>query len=398
MDTVNEFRQDFPAVTICNLNSVRKEFEHCLKRQLNYDNCASVSPNQMVPEKTSPHLTKPNCFVDKIYSKEHQDFAYMVNSLSFINESSRILYGHQAESFIRSCSFNGESCSHTDFQVFNDIVNGNCFTFNMASEEKTPMKTSFIGPNGGLELELNVEPEEYLSSTRSIGAKVIIHDPYHDPNTQDEGVYVSPGFETSVALSRITMERLPPPYKDHCFDYKAEESQKKCSLRCFQEAIYAHCFCNFPQGIIIEGVRMCDLTDPEDFCCMNRKVEDENCDCPLPCTTTSYETKLSTALWPSNAFFQDNFYLLSAELGLDAFETFREANLRVKVYYDTLEHSIYKQKPMFENSEVLSQIGGQMSLWLGFSLVALFECVENLILLCQYRRGKVDINKESESK
>ncbi|GIX77048.1 FMRFamide-activated amiloride-sensitive sodium channel [Caerostris extrusa] len=68
--------------------------------------------------------------------------------------------------------------------------------------------------------------------------------------------------------------------------------------------------------------------------------------------------------------------------------------IKLKVYYDTLEQLTYEQKPMFEDSEVLSQVGGQMGLWLGLSLAAMFECLENIVLLWHYRRQQ---SKETEN-
>ncbi|GIX91888.1 FMRFamide-activated amiloride-sensitive sodium channel [Caerostris darwini] len=58
--------------------------------------------------------------------------------------------------------------------------------------------------------------------------------------------------------------------------------------------------------------------------------------------------------------------------------------VKLKVFYQTLEESFYKQEPMFQESELFSQLGGQLGLWLGISLVALFECVENISHLVHY--------------
>ncbi|GIX86166.1 FMRFamide-activated amiloride-sensitive sodium channel [Caerostris extrusa] len=62
----------------------------------------------------------------------------------------------------------------------------------------------------------------------------------------------------------------------------------------------------------------------------------------------------------------------------------KPSSKKLKVFYQTLEESFYKQEPMFQESELFSQLGGQLGLWLGISLVALFECVENISHLVHY--------------
>ncbi|XP_035228122.1 acid-sensing ion channel 1-like [Stegodyphus dumicola] len=389
VDTVSEFSQTFPAVTICNLNAVRKRFIPCILQELSYEECNESLYTNQSKDQFQFNVSQPNCFKEtkKTFNPETLETMWFYFLYSKIDADSRKNYGHQKETFITSCSFNHEICSHENFTLYQDPAFGNCYTFNKGYDNKPPLTTSFIGPNGGLQLELDLETTEYFWLTDRVGTWVVIHDPYDDPEPSEEGLSVSPGFETNIAVSKITFSRLPYPYKDKCIPYQSGDNQRKCEAKCFRDAMYSACSCQLPFQDVARDARYCDLENDAEICCIFQKVKEiENkCQCPLECEISSYDIKISNAMWPSEAYITPRM--------VDAFdenisrEEFRKFSLKLKVYYDTLQHVIYRQKPMFDDSEVLSQIGGQMGLWLGVSLIAIFECVENLVLVWQFWRN-----------
>lgn len=133
------------------------------------------------------------------------------------------------------------------------------------------------------------------------------------------------------------------------------------------------------------GIPQCDLTDPSIMCCLAMIVNQKySCDCPLPCEETVYQTQLSSSLWPTKSYYKENKILcVKTNATSLSYDKFRETRLRVRVFYDTLDYLVYRQCPMYQSSESFSQIGGQMGLWLGMSLVFIFECLECTAAFCR---------------
>lgn len=383
IDAMNLFNLEFPGVTICNLNNVKRTYFHCILDKLDVEECNSTNSldSSNADWKSSAKWNHSFC-LDELGEPLNKEFLERIHFLSLylsLNESSKIQYGHQGEDFIKYCAFNGEECSHTDFIIFVDDAFGNCFSFNNANRSKAPFQTSFVGPNSGLHLELDVQNNEYVWLSQSVGARVVVHDPYQNPTPHDQGINVSPGFETSIGLSKIMFRRLEYPYKDKCKVYERGDSKKLCDSVCHQKMVSEFCGCSKGQF-----EKHCDITNITELCCVYRGRKDEEnitCDCPLECVLSNYELKISSGVWPADPRNIGNENLRTlAEI--------RETRVKVKIYYETLEQIVYQQKAMFEDSEVLSQIGGQMGLWLGLSLAAMFECLENIVLFCHYRSRK----------
>ncbi|GIX77045.1 FMRFamide-activated amiloride-sensitive sodium channel [Caerostris extrusa] len=276
IDSVNYFNQIFPGVTICNLNSVRIQYLNCVIQRRDYENCKSdkyIGPDNLT---AAVSWSSPYCFEEEgtTLSDEFVERIQFMSLYFSLDEISRFMYGHQSEQFIQSCSFNGEECSHEDFTPHPDNIYGNCFTFNKANETKNPLKTSFVGPNSGLTLELNVESEEYSWLTKSVGARVVIHDPYQEPTPEDQGINVSPGFETVLGLSRVAMNRLPYPYKDRCQNYEKGISKRHCDMTCNRKKISRFCDCSIPYSTLESG-RYCNYNNITELCCVYQAQKEE---------------------------------------------------------------------------------------------------------------------------
>ena len=58
----------------------------------------------------------------------------------------------------------------------------------------------------GLALELNAQQAEYMVGiTTTAGFKVVIHDPKVMPFPEDEGISISPGFESSIGIRVVSI-------------------------------------------------------------------------------------------------------------------------------------------------------------------------------------------------
>lgn len=365
----------FPGVTICNRNAIQREFEVCVLKNISYEKCRSSLPKLESEDKTVKTCSKEESNTTAFCTLEN--IAQLALNL---DAESRLKYGHQRENFIQSCSFDQVPCSYEDFRVSSSSRYGNCFTFNFQEQK---LHTNITGQMGGLQLIINIEQLKYSTFTSSSGIIAQVHDPYTVPDADREGIYVSPGFETDITNTKDLDSRLPPPYKDKCRLYDRGISQKMCKDGCLEKITLSECHC-YLKPHDREDFPMCNITSPSVVSCMDRaneKFYSDFCDCPISCEEITYKLRVSSLTWPDKSSY---VAVQSAENNvknlLERYSIFKETHLKLKLHFDTFDYTLFKRSPMYINSELFSQIGGQIGLWLGLSLIFLFEIIEKIIL------------------
>nr|XP_042901309.1 degenerin deg-1-like [Parasteatoda tepidariorum] len=378
----------FPAVTICNLNRMKVLYESCINDDIMEKGC--------IPSRGQVGVGKPA----DIGSYGKQDISERRSLLScngtFNNESLSKLYlifkylrmsnknrrfvGYEASELVKFCSFNMQLCSSKDFKYFQSLRYGNCYTFNSSSKYgKKYVTFSKTGYKSGLELLLNLGLNEYMSTASKSGMRISVHHASEAPNPEVNGVDIYPGFETSIVLKQMAIQRLPAPYKDRCIQYNSrinESSEEECMKLCLQILSFEICGCIDPTLILIPGMKHCNIFNMSDICCLdgvqdNTTRHELSCDCPPSCYAVSYSNEISKA-----RLSKTDGILSNKSKG-----NFMNHYARLKVFYSTFTHNTFKQLPMFKESEIFSHLGGELSLWLGLSLFAIFEIMEALISL-----------------
>ncbi|XP_076330960.1 acid-sensing ion channel 4-A-like [Tachypleus tridentatus] len=263
LDVENNLELEFPAVTVCNLNGLRKSVL-MLQQHVNPNedlfNLLLVAgilsmdyPKSIIvfPSRSAVSSCKRN---DQDKSQSYSDIRRFFNILHKLNTTLRQKLGHQAQDFIKKCTWMDEDCSYRNFTIFTSYLYGNCFTFNADwSNTSETKKVKSVGALSGLTLELNLERDEYLDEiTSTVGARVVVHDSRIVPQPENEGIDISPGLQTSVMVSKVTFERLPPPYKDRCRNYHKDESHGPATR-------HLDCFFDCLQDL---SLRLCNCTDP----------------------------------------------------------------------------------------------------------------------------------------
>ncbi|GFR83359.1 amiloride-sensitive sodium channel subunit gamma [Elysia marginata] len=113
--------------------------------------------------------------------------------------SIRFQMGHQISDMLLQCTFAGRTCVDSNFTLQLSGRYGNCFTL-----QYPKFVTRISGPTDGLQLKLFLETDEYVPGVaNSKGIQVVIHDQDTIPFPEDEGVAVSAGTETFIALRRV---------------------------------------------------------------------------------------------------------------------------------------------------------------------------------------------------
>lgn len=393
---------DFPAVTICNQNRVNSKFAECLGKGVNFDGCVvqvlwnekfpkdSVKSDDRQPFPMPERKLMPSCVIKKLDAKLYSRFKFL-SLYSQLSDNQRLVIGHQQFDIIKSCSFNGWKCSIEDFKVVRNLRYGNCFTFtqrNMMLPDGSSSPTVLLPK--GLELELNTELFNYISETQVTGLRVVIHDSNEDSSPDQSGVNISPGFETTIGLVQSQTKRLPYPYKDNCVMYGTDTesrytSQDACLRRCIQERSLSNCGCTDLTLPAIDEGEHCNLRNVTQMCCLDKSLKDLieegfSCACLQPCVSTNYKAVISRSVWPSKAYFMKK--KLSYPHFIDTkLNEYKRSHAKLKVVYSTLGRRSFVKTPKFHDSELLSNLGGELGLWLGFSMFAIFELGEILYRL-----------------
>lgn len=422
----------FPAVTICNLNRMKSTYSECKNKAwkkciedkfLSVSNIIATTYVRAFSETNLYDTWSSNTpFFDEEYRRNAQSF---LSDYAKLDKISRRCYGHLFHEFINTCTFQSKSCRDNDFSFHQSLQFGNCYTFKGQSWKTKDVLRS------GLEIELNIEEQQYISLTKSSGIRLVVHNPNELPHPEENGINVSPDFETHVAVTKISHKRLPKPYRDGCREYDSdknralEKSQYECILSCMHRHSLSMCCCVDPL-LPHEGMRACDLKSEIDMKCLRKVLDalsDRNlsCDCPMPCISSSYNLLISSSALPSdvgnnrnsklgtlepecmyefdffnnkiiygdgsenNVSYSYDFPKVIFNYRKRKFVNTTKSRLKIKIYFSSLDHAIYSQKATYSAFEFFAHLGGNINLWLGLSIATIFEIAGNVLtVICCY--------------
>ncbi|XP_050960510.1 acid-sensing ion channel 2 isoform X3 [Labeo rohita] len=364
----------FPAVTVCNLNTYR--FTRLTQNDLYHagELLALLDVHLQIPE---PHLAEPHVLA---FLTEKSNFTnYRPKPFSMREFTERV--GHDLKEMMLYCRFQGQECSHQDFKtVFTRY--GKCYMFNAAEEGKTLRTTMKGGTGNGLEIMLDIQQDEYLpvwgeteETAFEAGVRVQIHSQAEPPFVHELGFGVAPGFQTFVATQEQRLTYLPPPWGE-CVSRALDSglfqvySVSACRIECETRYIVENCNC-----------RMVYMPGDSPYCTPEQykdcaepalaalsAVEGTNCICRSPCNMTRYNKELSMVKIPSKTSAR---YL---EKKFNRSEKYITDNILVlDVFFEALNYETIEQKKAYEVAGLLGDIGGQMGLFIGASILTILE-------------------------
>ncbi|KAJ7385391.1 ligand-gated sodium channel [Desmophyllum pertusum] len=103
--------------------------------------------------------------------------------------------------------------------------------------------------------------------------------------------------------------------------------------------------------------------------------------CPPPCSQEEFKVSTSYAIWPSETY--EDYYqaelekrgkFVWADVG-----SYRKNVLKVQVFFEELNVEVINGRKIIWN--FASDIGGQLGLWIGFSVLTIAEFLEFFMLL-----------------
>uniref|UniRef100_A0A8C4SLW5 Sodium channel epithelial 1 subunit gamma n=1 Tax=Erpetoichthys calabaricus TaxID=27687 RepID=A0A8C4SLW5_ERPCA len=277
--------------------------------------------------------------------------------------------GYSAEEFISTCTFNEAMCSLRNFTQSYHPTLGNCYTFNSGYDGEI-IQSSTAGIKNGLIVVLNLGLEDYnpfLSSSE--GAIIMIHNQNEHPFIEDLGIMIQTAKETSIGLQFMESHKLGEPYSSCTEDgtdvsvnnlYNKTYSLQVCLHSCFQKEMTLQCGCAHFHYPLPAEAQYCNYNAFPDWSKYTVRSQVHFSQESYFCySTKEWILTESVAQWPS----------VNSEVRAPGFVY---CELHVKY---ALNISVSKQIVT-----LLSNVGGQLGLWLSCSIVCVIEIIEVFFL------------------
>ncbi|XP_058617133.1 acid-sensing ion channel 1B isoform X2 [Onychostoma macrolepis] len=402
----------FPAVTICNQNilmprRMKKPDIFSAGRWLGlFGKNWQVSP--AVREALTSHVDGTNNEPPWSPFSRILDFNHFLPPPRDSQPSMRQLLdrlGHQLEEMLLYCRFQGQLCGPRNFSTIFTRY-GKCYTFNSGQDGRPLLITMKGGMGNGLELMLDIQQDEYLpvwgetdETSFEAGIKVQIHTQDEPPFIDQLGFGVAPGFQTFVSCQEQRLTYLPPPWGD-CkatpmdSDFFSTYSITACRIDCETRYLVENCNC-----------RMVHMPGDAPYCtpeqykecadpALDFLVERDNdyCICETPCNMTRYGKELSFVKIPSKASAK---YLAKK---FNKTEQYIAENILVlDIFFEALNYETIEQKKAYELAGLLGDIGGQMGLFIGASILTILELFDYLYEVIKYKLCRCAKKKHQRS-
>ncbi|XP_058389189.1 acid-sensing ion channel 3 isoform X1 [Diceros bicornis minor] len=387
LDECESHRLTFPAVTLCNINPLRR---------------SRLTPNDL-------HWAGPTLL--GLEPAEHAAFLRALGrppaphgfmpSPTFNTARLYARAGHALEDMLLDCRYRGQPCGPENFtSIFTRM--GLCYTFNSGADGAELLTTPKGGAGNGLEVMLDVQQDEYLPVWRDmeetpfeVGIRVQIHSQEEPPIIDQLGFGAAPGYQTFVSCQQQQLSFLPPPWGDCSSvsldpDFEPEPSGPLdppspspgpsppyslmgCRLACETRYVARKCGCRMMHmpgsAPVCSPQQYKDCANPA----LDAMLRKDACACPNPCATTRYAKELSMVRIPSRAAAR---YLARKYNRSEAY--IAENVLVLDIFFEALNYETVDQKKAYEVSELLGDIGGQMGLFIGASLLTILEILDYL--------------------
>ena len=112
----------------------------------------------------------------------------------------------------------------------------------------------------------------------------------------------------------------------------------------------------------------------------NEEIENKClAECPLECKYSSYEVTSSSFDYPNREFFEalKSFSQMKQnEVNITDFDEFKQNNLGINIYLSSMEYTELWEMPQISFIDLVSNMGGALGIFLGFSIFSFIEILE----------------------
>eukprot|EP00794_Sanderia_malayensis_P005683 gene5683-6384_t len=302
-----------------------------------------------------------------------------------------------------ACRFGLDTPCHYPLQFEElpvSLFEGVCFRFNPNGTFAQVGEGSYYGLSIILFLNQS-DTSPYSGFDVGSGVQLVIQTPGAFPFPLENGILATTGAYTRIILEKRAFKRLPPPYPSQCVDngetiYPGKYTTRNCKRSCFVR--YAGKACGGTDAFVeyyTGHKRVPPLNQSELMCFYDKQIEAawpqnmKHCQCGLQCYEETFLPMLSQSKWPSKVDLPHYKKIFAASLGLDhskMTDEFVYNNfLKVNIFFSELAYEFVEEMPEWTKQKLISDIGGQMGIWIGASL---FSVLELIIFLIYLAKGK----------
>ncbi|XP_066918075.1 acid-sensing ion channel 2-like isoform X2 [Clytia hemisphaerica] len=384
----------FPAISLCNLNNYQVSKIRKSKLKGLYEK--GLFPFHGEPFDPGFELTGEELLQNMKASSQSIDY---------------ILKGCEWKSRDTAKTGKPNFCGAMNFTRFSNLEGQTCYTFNSGINSDI-LTLNETGLNMAFKLELDLQVKDSVQSLEEVGVNIVIHDQDETP-LHHAGFIVSPGFQTFVEMKVKKTENLKPPYATKCgsmnLKYTDDYRQSQCFIEQLNNEVIHHCGCR--------GEFMKEPSDVP-YCTMNETIHcllptihhfdrKTSQSCPVDCETVQYTTALSYGRFLSSPPIGTNLvrngstaYINELKKTMDSSELrkYIEENIVVvQFFYQEMKEENVIQEPSYDFYKLVGDVGGQLGLMLGASVLTLVEFVDLFLFTLYHQLLRLSRKKKKES-
>ncbi|XP_069061935.1 acid-sensing ion channel 5 [Pleurodeles waltl] len=363
---------EFPAVTFCNLNRFQTQAVANLSIVFFLWGIVSAVLHISSIEGSSKIVQNITDFLQSNQNFSIKEFTW--NNGFYLNKSTLL-----------RCDFFGKPCYAEEFKhVFTEY--GNCFTFN---HDGAPAKKKVSVSGRGLSLLFDIKQSEFTDDPSlgfiDAGITFVVHPPKEPPQFDGLGLSTPIGMHAHASIKQLKTMIQEYPWGE-CnpkmkLKYHPFYNTYGCLQECKARYIGKHCGC-LPFLLPGKG-RECDLEKL--YKCVSPALNDietlgicsigrHNSTCPAPCEETEYPATVTYSTFASKSSIR----ILSNKLRKSV-EYIRNNLVHIDIRYHDLNYKMTQQQKALTTTELLADVGGQLGLFCGASVITIIEILEYLI-------------------
>jgi hypothetical protein len=362
---VNENPSPFPTISICNLKPFDGSYVEKFLMQID----SKLKKTDIEAE-------------DFVLNYHSYAYRYLIMSNLFDlnkNDTERKLFGKHFKDFIYLCMYGLKyECNESDFEWFYDFYYGGCYRFN----PKETIKSYKKGKVAGIHMEIDVlNNKNNISWLSEEGVQLFIHNKSQKISF-NQGIYVPVEKSTNIVIKRIFSNKIEKPYSNCVENSDLYDSkyfrmlnkanliyrQSDCFEMCFSDYALEKCECRDGSTIDFFSEPICKTALQIKCLIKMTKIFYESnykdCDCPLECSSLSFEFATSLSEFPSykyGALYTKKAYINQNKTMIN--HVIKNL-LSLNIYYDELSYLVIKENKKTEFVDMLASIGGNSYLFI----------------------------------